>query len=447
MRPSASVSFPDREGDCPVDSRPVRTPSAQAEGVGGAAWTVAPIGPRLPGGRESRLPRAAGAARFVDGQIGRDCGERPASTGGSPDARPLRRLRGLSARQDRRPRRRRRRPAAGPRPPRRRGPHAPPRLPRRDAASSAQTRLLHDYPALLGVPARLLAATVEGLELVVIDSPPLYDRPGGPYGDPTGRDHPDNWRRFGALGRAAVDIAMGLVPEFLPDLVHAHDWQAGLAPAYLRFYGVPRPSVMTIHNIAFQGGFPASVFQALELPPAGRRPRRRRVLRRRRLPQGRHRQRQRHHHRQPHLRRGDQDPRLRHGPRRPDRRPLRPAPRHRQRHRHRPSGTPRPTRTSPATYTARKLAGRAAEPHRARRPLRPPQRRLARSSSSSAASPGRRASTSSPGSPPRTSSAPATASPSSAPASPASRRPSARSPPSSPAASAPSSATTSRSPT
>ncbi|WP_297975822.1 glycogen synthase GlgA, partial [uncultured Amaricoccus sp.] len=134
-------------------------------------------------------------------------------------------------------------------------------------ARLGETRLLHEYQALLGVPARLLAATVAGLELVVIDSPPLYDRPGGPYGDPSGRDHPDNWRRFGALGRAAVDIAMGLVPEFLPDLVHAHDWQAGLAPAYLRFYGVPRPSVMTIHNIAFQGGFPPSVFGALELPP------------------------------------------------------------------------------------------------------------------------------------------------------------------------------------
>ncbi|HET9068648.1 MAG TPA: glycogen/starch synthase, partial [Amaricoccus sp.] len=130
-----------------------------------------------------------------------------------------------------------------------------------------ETRVLHDYASLLGVPARLLAATVAGLDLLVIDSPPLYDRPGGPYGDPSGRDHPDNWRRFGALGRAAVDIAMGLAPEFLPDLVHAHDWQAGLAPAYLRFYGVPRPSVMTIHNIAFQGGFPPSVFSALELPP------------------------------------------------------------------------------------------------------------------------------------------------------------------------------------
>lgn len=130
-----------------------------------------------------------------------------------------------------------------------------------------ETRLLHDYPSLLGAPARLVAAECEGLSLIVIDSPALYDRPGGPYGDRGGLDHPDNWRRFGALGRAAVDVALGHVPEFMPDVVHAHDWQAGLAPAYMRYYGVPRPSVMTIHNIAFQGWFPASVFGTLELPP------------------------------------------------------------------------------------------------------------------------------------------------------------------------------------
>ncbi len=134
-------------------------------------------------------------------------------------------------------------------------------------AKLRDARVVYDNPSLLGVPARLLAAEVEGLQLIVIDSPPLYDRPGGPYGDASGTDHPDNWRRFGALGRAAADVAVGMMPEFLPDLVHAHDWQAGLAPAYLRFYGVPRPSVVTIHNIAFQGRFPAGVFPALELPP------------------------------------------------------------------------------------------------------------------------------------------------------------------------------------
>jgi starch synthase len=130
----------------------------------------------------------------------------------------------------------------------------------------SDARVVHDYGSLLGVPARLLAAEVQGLPLIVVDSPPLYDRPGSPYGDPSGADHPDNWRRFGALGRVAVDIAMGIVPDFLPDLVHAHDWQAGLAPAYLRYYGVQRPSVITIHNIAFQGRFAASIFPALELP-------------------------------------------------------------------------------------------------------------------------------------------------------------------------------------
>ena len=309
-----------------------------------------------------------------------------------------------------------------------------------------QTRVLHDYPALLGVPARLLAATVEGLELVIIDSPPLYDRPGGPYGDPSGRDHPDNWRRFGALGRAAVDIAMGMIPEFLPDLVHAHDWQAGLAPAYLRFYGVPRPSVMTIHNIAFQGGFPASVFQALELPPQAAgldgvefyggvgylkagianasaittvSPTYAEEIKTPAYGMGLDgliaaRSGQLHG-----IVNGIDTDRLE--PR------DRPAP---ARHLHHPQA-PGPRRRTAPRSPAASASTTTTRP----------------SSSSSAASPGRRASTSSPGSPPRTSSAPATASPSSAPASPAWRRPSARSPPSSPAASAPSSATTSRSPT
>ena len=101
----------------------------------------------------------------------------------------------------------------------------------------------------------------------MLDAPQLYDRPGGPYLGPDGIDHPDNWRRFGALCRASADIARGAVAEFVPDLVHAHDWQAGLAPAYLRYYGIAKPSVITIHNIAFQGWFPPGAFGYLDLPP------------------------------------------------------------------------------------------------------------------------------------------------------------------------------------
>jgi starch synthase len=126
--------------------------------------------------------------------------------------------------------------------------------------------VVHVYPALLGVPARLLAAEVEGLKLFVLDSAGLYDRSGGPYGSNGGQDYPDNWRRFGALARVAADLAMGVAPGYLPDLVHAHDWQAGLTPAYLRYFNIGRPSVMTIHNIAFQGWFPASALGALDLP-------------------------------------------------------------------------------------------------------------------------------------------------------------------------------------
>ncbi len=128
-------------------------------------------------------------------------------------------------------------------------------------------RVLHEYPALLGAPARLISAEAAGLALIVLDCPELYDRPGGPYVGPDGIDYPDNWRRFGALCRAAADVARGITGEFVPDLVHAHDWQAGLTPAYLRYHGIGKPSVVTIHNIAFQGWFPPGVFGYLELPP------------------------------------------------------------------------------------------------------------------------------------------------------------------------------------
>ncbi|HET8701903.1 MAG TPA: glycogen synthase GlgA, partial [Nitrococcus sp.] len=124
----------------------------------------------------------------------------------------------------------------------------------------------HAY-ILLGTQARILETTVEGLPLYVLEAPELYDRPGGPYSDASGVDHADNWRRFGALAKAGADIAGGLLSDFVPDLVQAHDWQAAMAAAYMRYAGISRPSIVTIHNLAFQGHFPASVFGGLELPP------------------------------------------------------------------------------------------------------------------------------------------------------------------------------------
>ncbi|HJU20400.1 MAG TPA: glycogen synthase GlgA [Stellaceae bacterium] len=102
----------------------------------------------------------------------------------------------------------------------------------------------------------------------LVDHPPFYDRPGGPYADPGGRDWPDNHRRFGLFGWAAAALARGADPDWRPHILHGHDWHAGLAPAYLAASPPPSvPSVLTIHNLAYAGAFPAAAFADLALPP------------------------------------------------------------------------------------------------------------------------------------------------------------------------------------
>jgi starch synthase len=128
-------------------------------------------------------------------------------------------------------------------------------------------KVLHRYTDIQGGEASILAAEAAGLDLFVLDAPHLFDRPGGPYSDARGVDWPDNWRRFAALGRAGADLAGGAVAGYAPDLVHVHDWQAAMTPAYLRYRSAAQvPSVITVHNLAFQGQFPASIFPELGLP-------------------------------------------------------------------------------------------------------------------------------------------------------------------------------------
>ena len=124
------------------------------------------------------------------------------------------------------------------------------------------------FDDLLGEPATVLEVNHEGLDILVLDAPAYYDRSGGPYLDATGKDYHDNWRRFAALSLAGAEIAAGLMPGWKPDVVHAHDWQAAMTPVYMRFYPTPElPSILTIHNIAFQGQFSAEIFSGLRLPP------------------------------------------------------------------------------------------------------------------------------------------------------------------------------------
>jgi starch synthase len=143
----------------------------------------------------------------------------------------------------------------------------------------AVTTLLPGYPAVMaalerqeevarfadlpGGPARVLVGQARGLAVAALDAPALFDRPGNPYLGPGGVDWPDNGLRFAALGAAAARLATHGAGF---DAVHAHDWQAGLAGACLRHAAAPVPVLFTVHNLAFQGGFPASLFPLLGLP-------------------------------------------------------------------------------------------------------------------------------------------------------------------------------------
>lgn len=110
---------------------------------------------------------------------------------------------------------------------------------------------------------------VAGLSLLLLDAPHLFDREGGPYSGPQG-DWGDNAQRFAALSWVAARMARtGFDGGWKPDVLHAHDWQAGLAPAYLAYGGAAGVrSVMTIHNVAFQGWAAATMLGDLRLPAA-----------------------------------------------------------------------------------------------------------------------------------------------------------------------------------
>lgn len=136
-------------------------------------------------------------------------------------------------------------------------------------AAIQDARELVSWPAWFGGAARLVAARHGDAEIVVLDAPHLYSRHGNPYLDPTGRDWADNPVRYAALAHAAARIGWGEVPGLAPDVLHAHDWQAALVPAYLHYLGrgKGRPAtVLTLHNLAFQGQFKADVWHLLGLP-------------------------------------------------------------------------------------------------------------------------------------------------------------------------------------
>ncbi|MGE8686005.1 MAG: glycogen synthase GlgA [Achromobacter sp.] len=135
-----------------------------------------------------------------------------------------------------------------------------------------ETRVVAPLHNLPGGDARLIAGRCpqSGLDFLLIENDALYDRP-GIYLDEAGREYADSALRYAALAHAAVRVAGGLPGIVTPKLVHAHDWHAGLVPLLLRACGLRETrSVMTIHNLAFQGCFPMECAASLGIPEAYR---------------------------------------------------------------------------------------------------------------------------------------------------------------------------------
>lgn len=129
-------------------------------------------------------------------------------------------------------------------------------------------RHVREVAVLSGLPggqARLLTAYCPelGLPVMLLKNDSLYERE-GLYVDDNGAEYGDNAVRFGALAHAAARVAQGIEGVLRPHILHAHDWHTALAPLLMHQMGVQDvKTVLTLHNMAFQGVFPMSLAPAL----------------------------------------------------------------------------------------------------------------------------------------------------------------------------------------
>ena len=131
-------------------------------------------------------------------------------------------------------------------------------------------RRIAALPPIAGFPDAVLlqARLPTGVPAMLVDCPALFNREGGPYQDASGRDFADNAKRFAMLSRTAALLATATSPiDWRPDVLHGNDWQTGPAPALVNYAAGPRArTLMTIHNLAFQGVFDGDLTSMLGLP-------------------------------------------------------------------------------------------------------------------------------------------------------------------------------------
>ena len=136
---------------------------------------------------------------------------------------------------------------------------------------------IHHLPEVGTITLLLGEMPDSGTPVMAIVCPALYERAGGPYQDTTGLDWLDNPLRFGILSKVAAILSDENSPlsDWVPDVTHCNDWQSGLTPAYMHFARLENPalkqakSMMSLHNMAFQGTFSADWIPQLGLPLAG----------------------------------------------------------------------------------------------------------------------------------------------------------------------------------
>lgn len=140
----------------------------------------------------------------------------------------------------------------------------------REAKSAPAKRAIASVP--IPVNGRIYDVAIQELQagettIYFVDQPALFDRP-GLYGDQHG-DYPDNHIRFAVFAKAALEVSRWL---FGADVIHCHDWQASLVPAYLKDPRIADPhflgvgTLLTIHNLGYQGVFDRTALSEIGLP-------------------------------------------------------------------------------------------------------------------------------------------------------------------------------------
>ena len=136
-------------------------------------------------------------------------------------------------------------------------------------AIAGPIEVIRSLPGHAGLPPWSLGRTrtKEGVCVYTVLCDELYNRDGTPYGPDAGVDFDDNHIRFARLSMAAAEIAAGDAdPNWAPDILHLNDWPTGLAPGYLRWKGLDTPTIMTVHNLAYQGLFDSARASDLGVP-------------------------------------------------------------------------------------------------------------------------------------------------------------------------------------